>query len=39
MADKVSVYVEKMKMELIYFIKKGIFTKDDARQIIKEREN
>ena len=38
MADKVSVYIEKMKMDLLYYIKKGVFTKDDAREIIKERE-
>ena len=26
-------------VEMLYFIKKGIFTKQEAKQIIKDREN
>ena len=31
MADKVRVYIDQMKSELLYFIKKGVFTKEEAR--------
>ena len=26
-------------LEILYFVKKGIFTKDEAKLIIKDREN
>jgi hypothetical protein len=35
MADKVSLQIERLKMEFIYFIKKGVFSKEEAREIIK----
>jgi|688.fasta_scaffold2011683_1 hypothetical protein len=28
-----------MKSEFLYFIKKGVFSKEEAKQILKEREN
>ena len=38
MADKVRIHIEQMKQDLLFFIKQGVFSKEDARSIIKSRE-
>jgi hypothetical protein len=39
MADKIRILVESMMVDMLYFVKKGVFTKQEAKQIIKDREN
>jgi hypothetical protein len=39
MADKIRILVESMMVDMLYFVKKGVFTKQEAKLIMKDREN
>jgi hypothetical protein len=39
MADKIRILMEGMMPDLLTFIKKGVFTKKEGKEILKDREN
>lgn len=39
MGDKIRLQIEGMLPEMLQFVKRKIFTKDEVNQIMKEREN
>lgn len=38
MADKVRVLIETLKNDILYFVRKGVFSKEDVKLIMKQRE-
>ena len=39
MADKIRVWIEQQVPDLIALVKRQVFTKDEVRSILKQREN
>lgn len=39
MADKIKILIEEMRVDLLSLMKKQIFTKEEIKQILHNREN